>query len=104
MLYKGADPQVVLQRLTSAVTRMEEIPSLVASKKWSAIQGVLTNFELVKTLNQLAEGNADALKRIPVIKDEMYAMASGAERKQGDVVLQHFEIAKNKLKEFVQSL
>ncbi len=38
-LYKGADSQVLIERLETATAALAEIPSLVSEKKWSKVSG-----------------------------------------------------------------
>jgi len=54
-LYQGADRVVLLKRLQDATNRLQEIPPLADSKKWSQIQGLLTGplGTLSQTLNQI---------------------------------------------------
>lgn len=58
ILYKGADMEVQLKRISDASLRLKDIPSIAREKKWSQIQGILTGplGTLVQTMNALNKG------------------------------------------------
>lgn len=54
VLYRGADPAVLLQRLQESLKRLNEIPELADQKKWTQINGLVTGplGTLSQSLNQ----------------------------------------------------
>jgi hypothetical protein len=42
LLYKGADVSILIQRIQASTTALDKIPSLVETKQWNAITGILT--------------------------------------------------------------
>ncbi len=127
-VYQGADGQVLVQRLQQAVVALSTIPDLITSKKWSAIQGVLTGpmGTLIATMNQLLQLQRDqqqqssssssvsssvssvsfkAAEQLALkVKQDLFAISGAADKKLGDKVLQSQQQATADLVAFLQAL
>jgi hypothetical protein len=109
MLYKGADTQLLLQRIEQAASALATIPVLAVDKKWSQVTGILTGRmgELIKTMGQLADlsANSDAAKvKVKAMKTSLYAMSAAVDRKDQTTLLKSHAVATNELVAFVKSL
>ena len=107
VLYKGADPLVLLQRLQEADKRLGEIPMLADQKKWSQIQGIITGplGTLGQTINQISTA-PDASSQVKVaakkVKSDVIAIGTAASKKNGSVCADMSTIASNDLESFVK--
>mmetsp|Transcript_19311 Transcript_19311/g.28932 ORF Transcript_19311/g.28932 Transcript_19311/m.28932 type:complete len:255 (-) Transcript_19311:1246-2010(-) len=108
-LYKGADSQILIERLEAATAALAEIPSLVSDKKWSKIQGVLTGpmnplGVTMDKLSKISENEENCCKLEKVVKSDLYAIASAVERKQGDEIIKLHKKATEDLVAYAQAL
>ena len=114
VLYQGADPVVLLQRLQDANQRLQEIPSLAAVKKWSQIQGLLTGplGTVSQTLNQLMTATAAATttttansqiqQMSKTVKADLIAIGQAASQKNGEACIFLAKKASDDLKSFLE--
>ena len=107
ILYKGADPSVLLRRLQEADKRLGDIPALAEQKKWSQIQGVLTGplGTLSQTLNQIASPDSspkvqDASK---ILKSVVIEIGQAASQKNGGTCTAKAQQASQDLEVFVKA-
>uniref|UniRef100_A0A7S2IIV0 Uncharacterized protein n=1 Tax=Helicotheca tamesis TaxID=374047 RepID=A0A7S2IIV0_9STRA len=107
VLYKGADPVVLLKRLQEANTRLKEIPPLAADKKWSQIQGIVTGplGTLSQTLNQIAtpDSSAKVKDEAKKLKTVVIDIGQAASKKNGDACVAKAEQASAGLDSFVRA-
>jgi len=105
-LYKGADVQVQLERLLQASKRLEEIPALAETKKWSQVQSILTGplVKLILTMNQLSTDNKKAKQQAAVVKNDLVTINQGAAKKSVDACIQGTEAASKHLEDFVKTV
>jgi len=109
-LYQGADGQVLVTRVEKASSALASIPPLIETKKWSAVQGVMTGpmGELISTMGQLAklsESKTDVLQsKIKSVKTDLYAIQAAVDRKDPTAALKAHTAATNDLVAFVKVL
>jgi hypothetical protein len=112
-LYKGTDNQLLIERIQKANTAFQQIPDLVASKKWSQITGIMTGpmGELIRTMGQLASTtgsnnneNQKSKDLIKVVKNDLYALSDGVTKKDSTMVLQYHTKTTSDLVSFIKSL
>jgi len=109
-LYKGADVETLLRRIQSAALTLEiEIPPLVEKKQWTKIAGILAGpmGQLSSTLTILAKysGAGDiAMKRVQMVKQDLFEIGSGATLKKPGVVLKYRLKAIDDLNTFLKVL
>ena len=94
LLYKGADVEVLLQRLQASTDALDRIPPLVESKQWNAITGILTGpmGQLSSTLTLicgLASNTQVAKEKAQVVKQDLFAMGTSTANKQPDIILKY---------------
>jgi hypothetical protein len=110
LLYKGADVQVLLERIQSAAAALEtEIPTYVERKEWSKITGVLTGpmgqlSSTLTMLSKLAEDPSEAKQNAQTVKNNLFAMGTATTNKEGCQVLKYQEQAVQDLAVFLKSL
>lgn len=110
LLYKGADAGKLLERIERATLALSTIPELANGKRWSQISGVLTGpcGELIRTMGQVAalsEKDESTFKtRINQLKNDLYAMQAGVDRKDTATVLKFHQAATADLVAFIKSL
>ena len=110
LLYKGADTAVLLERIQTAAKALEEqIPSLVETRQWNKVTGVLTGpmGELSSTMTLLsgfADDPAAAKQKAQVVKNDVFAMGTATTNKQGDLILKYQQQAIQDLVIFLKSL
>eukprot|EP00557_Chaetoceros_sp_GSL56_P004890 CAMPEP_0176493728 /NCGR_PEP_ID=MMETSP0200_2-20121128/9701_1 /TAXON_ID=947934 /ORGANISM="Chaetoceros sp., Strain GSL56" /LENGTH=177 /DNA_ID=CAMNT_0017891405 /DNA_START=426 /DNA_END=959 /DNA_ORIENTATION=+ len=85
ILYKGADMDIQLKRITDASLRLKDIPSIAKEKKWSQIQGILTGplGTLVQTMNVLSKGVAESSS---VKKEQQEAVKVAVGKVKADLI------------------
>mmetsp|Transcript_24 Transcript_24/g.124 ORF Transcript_24/g.124 Transcript_24/m.124 type:complete len:225 (+) Transcript_24:35-709(+) len=92
VLYKGADPTVLLRRIQQADERLAEIDSLIEQKKWSQIEGLVlgplgtlsqTVNQILATLPQGSDGKA-AKKSAQKLKGDLIAIGQAASKKNAE--------------------
>lgn len=109
-LYKGADVQVLLQRIQTASSALQrDIPPLVESKQWTKITGVLTGpmGQLSTTLTmlcQLADNPNLAKQKAQIVKQDIFAIGSATTNKNANDVLKYQQAALQDLAIFIKSL
>eukprot|EP00977_Amphora_coffeiformis_P024963 scaffold17767_cov168-Amphora_coffeaeformis.AAC.1 len=108
-LYQGADGKLLLDRVDAASKSLGLLPSLIESKKWSQVTGVLTGpmGELIRTMNQLVElsENQTAAKKIVAqVKTDLYAISAAVGRKEVASALKSHQAATDHLVAFVKAL
>ena len=109
LLYKGADSQVLIDRIEKATIALSSIPGYVEMKQWSKVIGVLTGplGELTQTLGRaadLSDNRIAAVDKVKWIKKDLYAMSDGVSRKDQAIVLKYHAAATNDLVDFVKAL
>jgi hypothetical protein len=105
-LYKGADPQVQLQRLLEASKRLNDINALVEDKKWSQVQGILTGplGTLAETLNRIAKDSSPEVQaKAKKVKEDVFAISLAASKKNANDVAAKTSAANADIKAFVQA-
>lgn len=115
VLYKGADPSVLLKRLQEANAKLTDIPTLAEQKKWSQIQGILTGplGTFSQTLNQIATAtttpsessssrqNVDAA--VKKLKTDLIEIGQAANQKNGPLCGAKSRQATQDLESFVKA-
>jgi hypothetical protein len=106
VLYKGADIQVQISRISDASKRLSEIPSIAKQKKWSQVQGILTGplGTLIQTMNSLCKDtdSGDAKKAAAKVKSDIIAVSQEASRKNEAGVVKACEAAEKDLEAFAK--
>jgi len=92
-LYQGAESKILVERLEAATAALALIPALVLEKKWSKIQGILTGpmnplGVTMDKLSKMSNNEEQCCKLEKIVKQDLYAIASAVERKQGDQILE----------------
>lgn len=108
-LYKGSDAKLLFERLGSSAAALKDVPMYIETKQWNKVQGVLTGpmGTLSSTMNELvkiADGNSSLKKMSVDIRNDLYAIAGAADRKNGKDALAAFEKAEIKLEKFITLL
>ena len=106
LLYKGANSQILLDRIQLALNSLDLIPSLVETKKWNDINSILIGGpmgQLSLTLNLLSKDNPDpeCIKLIRKIKEDCFAIGTATTQRQCNDILKYNDKAKNDMKEFI---
>jgi hypothetical protein len=109
LLYKGADVEVLVQRLQASTNALDKIPPLVESKQWNAITGILTGpmGQLSSTLTLicgLASNTNVAKEKAQVVKQDLFAMGTATTNRQPEVILKYQKKAVDDLANFLQTL
>jgi hypothetical protein len=128
LLYRGANTELLLERLQTAAQSLQAIPSHVEKQEWSKITGILTGpmGQFGATLTSLASAasasastasasaagsnnknnkNADlAKKNAQKVKNDLFMMGTATTQRQGDVILQYHQAAIKDLDTFLKSL
>ncbi len=110
LLYKGADTQVLLNRIQLATRALEkEITPLVETKQWIKITGVLTGpmGQLSSTMTllcKLADRPEEAKQKAQQVKNDLFAMGTATTNKSGEDVLKYQQLAIQDLAVFLISL
>lgn len=112
VLYKGADMNVQLKRISDASIRLGDIPSLAKEKKWSQIQGILTGplGTLIQTMNSLSKdrdrdskGNMSEITlAVGKVKADLVGISQEATKKNERGVIQACQQAQDNLEAFVR--
>jgi hypothetical protein len=107
ILYKGADMDIQLKRITDASLRLKDIPSIAREKKWSQIQGILTGplGTLVQTMNVLTKGlssNDEAVKVAGKVKADLIRISQEATKKDEMGVIKACQQAQDDLETFAR--
>jgi len=108
-LYQGADGELFLDRVDAASKSLSTLPTLIESKKWSQVTGVLTGpmGELIRTMNHLVElsDNQTAAKAlVGQVKIDLYAISAAVGRKEVASALKSHQAATDHLVAFVKAL
>ena len=106
LLYKGANSQILLDRIQLALHSLDLIPSLVDTKKWNDINSILIGGpmgQLSLTLNLLSKDNPDpeCIKLIRKIKEDCFAIGTATTQRQCNDILKYNDKAKNDMKAFI---
>mmetsp|Transcript_30148 Transcript_30148/g.73295 ORF Transcript_30148/g.73295 Transcript_30148/m.73295 type:complete len:283 (+) Transcript_30148:62-910(+) len=117
VLYRGADPAVLLGRLKDSLQRLNEVPALAEEKKWTQINGLVTGplGTLSQTLNQIVtvstttgENNQkkknaskvqDAAKKV---KADVLAIGQAADKKNAEACTKQASLASQDLKALLE--
>ena len=107
MLYKGADLETQLRRLSDAANRLTEIRELAEDKKWSQVQGVITGplGTLVQTMNTVttASGGDKKVKDAATrVKGDVIAIGQAATKKSDEGCIEASDLAMKDLEAFVK--
>ena len=106
LLYKGADIEVQIKRISNASERLSEIPIIAKQKKWSQVQGILTGplGTLVQTMNALCKetDSGDAKKAASKVKADILLISQEASRKNDIGVVKACEEAQRDLETFAK--
>ena len=103
-LYQGADRDIQIQRIGTAVSKLQTIPGIVQSKKWSQVQGVITGplGTLISTMNQIGGTNKDAQRIISKVKVDLFSIGQCATTKNESACIAATEATLNDLNDFVK--
>lgn len=104
-LYQGADREVQIQRIATAVSKIQTIPAIVQSKKWSQVQGVITGplGTLISTMNQIGGTNNKEAQRIIVkVKSDLFSIGQCATTKNEKACLEATEATLQDVNDFVK--
>lgn len=91
VLYKGADSEIQIKRISVAAARLNDIPLMAKEKKWSQVQGILTGplGTLLQTMNSLCKetDSGEAKKAAAKVKGDIILISQEASKKnEGGVV------------------
>lgn len=108
-LYKGADVNSLIQRIETSTTALDKIPSLVESKQWNAVTGILTGplgqlSTSLTMLSNIASDSKEAKNKAQIVKQDLFSMGTATTNKQADAVLKYQKKATYDLANFLQSL
>lgn len=108
-LYKGADGKELFERLEKSTEYLSTIPALVAEKKWSKVQGVITGpmgslGTTMDTLSKMSENEVQLCQIEKRIKNSLYAISAAVERKEGSRILENHERATQDLILYAKAL
>eukprot|EP00980_Cylindrotheca_fusiformis_P019367 scaffold6649_cov65-Cylindrotheca_fusiformis.AAC.4 len=111
LLYKGADVNILIQRVQTSTDALDKIPTLVEKKQWNAITGILTGSlgELSSSLTMLSKlasnnNNNLAKEKAQIVKQDLFAMGTATTNKQAEAVLKYQKKALEDLAIFLSSL
>jgi hypothetical protein len=106
VLYKGADPAVLLRRLQEADRRLDDISGLAEQKKWSQITGLLTGplGTFSQTLNQIAtpDSGKKVIDACKTVKTDLIAIGRAASQKDGETCIAKAQQTSEDLDAFVK--
>ncbi len=106
ILYKGADIETQIKRISDASNRLKEVPILAKEKKWSQVQGILTGplGTLVQTMNTLckAENSTAANKAAAKVKSDIISISQEAAKKNEGGVVKACDEAQKDLEAFAK--
>ncbi|KAG7345892.1 hypothetical protein IV203_004959 [Nitzschia inconspicua] len=106
-LYQGVDPTTLLQRLSEAESRLQQVPTLAQQQKWTQINGLVTGplGTLSVTLNQIATASNASTKTkefAKQVKADVLAIGQGATTKNADACIKQAALASQDLKSLLQ--
>lgn len=118
-LYKGADRNVQLKRMSDAAGSLQQIPVVAKDKKWSQVNGILTGplGTLIQTMNQIVspatdftksdfgaapQVNKEAKAASQKVKADLYAIGQAAMKKSEAGCIESTEAALKDLEAFVK--
>jgi len=106
-IYKGADTEVQIKRISEAAMRLNEIPAIAKEKKWSQVQGILTGplGTLLQTMNGLVKdsSNSEAAKKaMGKFKADILLIGQEASKKSEGGVVKACEEAQKDLEAFAK--
>jgi hypothetical protein len=103
-LYQGADRDVQLQRIATAVSKLQTIPNFAQSKKWSQVQGVITGplGTLIPTMNQIGGANKEAQSIISKVKVDLFSIGQCSTTKNESACLAATATTLNDVADFVK--
>jgi len=104
-LYNGAaSVDAQLRRISDASGRLQEIPDIARSKKWSQVQGILTGplGTLLQTMNQLSKDSNEAKKAGAKVKNDIIAIGQMASKKDEAGCIAATEAASRDLDAFLR--
>lgn len=105
-LYKGADREVQLKRMSDAIASLKQISGMAEAKKWSQVQGVLTGplGTLLQTMNQIIGKDASKEQKAAAtrVKMDLYAIGTAATKKSDTGCLEATQAALKDLETFVK--
>ena len=106
VLYKGADAEVQIRRISDAAARLKEIPAIAKDKKWSQVQGILLGplGTVIQTMNTLTKdtNSAEAKKAMGKFKGDIILIGQEATQKSEGGVLKACEEAQKDLETFAK--
>lgn len=104
LLYKGANAQILVDRVKKAADALKDIPPLVEKKKWNDVNGLLIGpmGELSSTLTLLCGGDAAKTKLARKVKEDLFAMGTATTQRQQDVILKYHAAATTDLAKFLE--
>lgn len=108
-LYQGADAQKLAERIEKASISLATIQPLIEEKKWSQVSGVLlgplgTLSGTMEQLTKLSPSNEMAIEQAKKTKNDIYALAQYADRKQSKQALAAHAQATEHLVAFFKAL
>jgi hypothetical protein len=104
VLYQGADQEVQLQRILSAISKIKTIPDIAERKKWSQVQGVITGplGTLIATMNQVGGTNKEAQQLTAKVKSDLFTIGQCATTKNERACIAATITTLNDLNDFVK--
>ena len=108
-IYKGADINILVERLEKSTAALAEIPSLVAEKKWSKVNSVLTGpmgslGMTMDSLSKMSENEEMLCSLEKIVKNDLYAIAAATNRKNAEEILKCHEKATADLIAYAKAL
>ena len=93
-----------LQRIATAVSKLQTIPDFVQSKKWSQVQGVITGplGTLIATMNQIGGSNKEAKQIISKVKVDLFSIGQCAATKNESACIAATATTLNDVNDFVK--
>lgn len=107
MLYKGADLETQLRRLSDAANRLTEIKDLAEDKKWSQVQGVITGplgtlLQTMNTVTTASGGDKKVKDAATKVKGDVIAIGQAATKKSVEGCIEGADLAMKDLEAFVK--
>lgn len=107
ILYKSADLETQLRRLSDAANRLTEVRDLAQDRKWSQVQGIITGplGTLLQTMNTVVSasgGGKEVKDAAGKVKGDVIAIGQAATKKSVEGCIAAADMAMNDLEGFVK--
>ena len=107
-LYKGSEVPLLLERLNGSMNSLQDLPTYIETKQWNKVIGVMTGpmGNLSLTMNELVKASDNDISKAKCkslsveIRNDLYAIAGAADRKQVKDAMVSFQRAEEKLNKF----